>query len=461
MVNDGFALRCLSIVTAGVLASLSLVSCGGGGVDTGGNIPITTSFLRVVNTLTDSPTLVAGLDGTALTRVSYAQATGLQQLVAGKKALDVQYVDAAGQAVALIDNEQIDLGVDDQTTVFLVGTLSSKRTKTVVNRVPDIASGNAEVQVMQAAANAGTLDVYLTNIDAATDLKVPSLAPEQASDLATVAADAGGTNYRLRVERPGNPQVLYDSGEFSIAGGTRVMFVVVEYFGPSVANGPGAEGFRVVQLSAQNATNFANEVLPGAFRIANMDPGHAAIDVYIGPVDGTPDFDNVTFASVSALQQFAAGPLECNVTAATPAGGMTVLYTGTVGLTPGDTRTLVVTGSGTNIAARATVDLTRPIAGEGQLQIVNAAPTAASIDTYLIKSGATIADTLASVTNQPPLAFAGIRASPGIFDVAFTPVSSRVPLVAPVQLAVVDGGIYTVYAADAAGGQYQIIVTTD
>ena len=452
MVNDGFALRCLSIVTAGVLASLSLVSCGGGGVDTGGNIPITTSFLRVVNTLTDSPTLVAGLDGTALTRVSYAQSTGLQQLVAGKKALDVQYVDAAGQAVALIDNEQIDLGVDDQTTVFLVGTLSTKRTKTVVNRVPDIASGNAEVQVMQAASNAGTVDVYLT--DAAADLasatKLTNLAYEQASALATVAP---GTNYRLRVTAPGGTTPLYDSGVFSIVAATRVMFVVVEYFGP------GGNGFRVVQLSAQNATNFANEVLPGAFRIANMIADVAAIDLYIGAVSGTPAFQNVAFGSVAALKQFAAGPLLCTVT---PAGNATMqLFSGTVGLSAGDTRTLVVTRSGANIGARATVDLTRPITGEGQLQIVNAAPTAASIDTYLIKSGATIAGTLASVTNQPPLAFAGIRASPGIFDVGFTPVSSRVPLVAPVQLAVVDGGIYTVYAADAAGGQYQIIVTTD
>ena len=450
--NDGFALRCLSIVTAGLVASLSLVSCGGGGVDNGGNIPITTSFLRVVNTLTDSPTLVAGLDGTALTRVSYAQATGLQQLVAGKKALDVQYVDTAGRSVVLIDNEQIDLGIDDQTTVFLVGTVSTKRTKTVVNPVPDIASGNAEVQVMQAAANAGTVDVYLT--DAAADLaaatKLTNLAYEQASALATVAP---GTNYRLRVTAPGGTTALYDSGVFSIVAATRVMFVVVEYFGP------GGNGFRVVQLSAQNASNFANEVLPAAFRIANMIADVAAVDMYIGAVAGTPAFQNVAFGSVAALQQFAAGTLLCTVT---PAGNATTrLFSGSVGLSPGGTRTLVVTGSGTDIGARATVDPTRPITGEGQLQIVNAAPSAASIDTYLVAAGASIDNTIASVTNQPPLAFAATRASPGIFDVAITPVSSKVPIVAPVQLAVADGGIYTVFAADTAGGQYRIIVTTN
>ena len=82
-----------------VLTSVVLASCGGSSYNgNNGNVgkPITTGFLRLVNTLPDSPTLLAGLDGATLTRVSFAQATQLQQLATGKYAIDAQYIDPAG-----------------------------------------------------------------------------------------------------------------------------------------------------------------------------------------------------------------------------------------------------------------------------------------------------------------------------------------------------------------------------
>ena len=200
-----------------IVLAIVLGGCGGKNYSNNGaqNKPITTAFIRVTNTITDSPILLAGLDGTTLTRVSYAQATGLQQVPSGKYALDVQYLDPNGNAVAVINKEVLDLTVNDRDTVYLVGTLDTLHTKLVENPAPAIASGNAEVQVMQASQRAGSVDVYLT--DAAADLasssKLTSVAFEEASPLATVAA---GTNYRLRVTSPGTTNVLYDSGVFAL-----------------------------------------------------------------------------------------------------------------------------------------------------------------------------------------------------------------------------------------------------
>jgi len=440
-----------------VLASIVLASCGGSGYDGNGNgnvgKPITSGFLRLVNTLPDSPTLLAGLDGATLTRVSFAQATQLQQLATGKYAIDAQYLDPAGTTVTLINKEQVTINIDEQSTVFIVGTLNDHHTKTIVNPVPAITAGNAEVQVMQTVASQSSLDVYLTDAvaDIATSPKLASVAFDEASDLTTVAS---GTNYRLRVTAAGSTTVLYDSGVFSIADMTRVTFVVVDYFGP------GGAGFRVVQLSNQNATNFPNEALPVAFRVANMIADIPSADLYVGPVAGTPTFSAVAYGSVAALKQFPAGTLTCTATVAgAPA---TVLFTGTVTLAPGETRTLVLAKGVGSAASRTTIDNTRPVGSEGQLQVINAAPSSTPTDMFVIAPGKSTTDTNAVVVNQPLLSIAGAIAAAGSYDLVFTATATTGPIAGPDPITIDNGGIYTIYVIDAPGGgaPYHIVVST-
>lgn len=448
--NRAYAVRCLWAVCASVL----LASYGGSGYDgngTGTNKPITTGFLRLVNTLPDSPTLLAGLDGATLTTVSFGQATALQQLVTGKYAINVQYVDPDAKTVPLINKEQTTVNTNEQETVFIVGTLNDLHTKTVLNPVPDIAAGNAEVQVMQTVANQ-SLDVYLTDAaaDIATSPKLATVAFDQASDLTTVPS---GANYRLRVTAAGSTTVLYDSGVFPINDLTRVIFVVVDYFGP------GGSGFRVVQLSNQGSTNFANEVLPVAFRVANMIPDLPLADLYIGPVAGTPTFAGVPYGTVTTAQQFAPGTLDCTLTVA--GDPTTVLFNGSVIVTAGETRTLVLTKAAGAVVSRTSVDNTRPISSEGQLQIINAAPSSTQPDMFLIAAGGTLTGATAKIVNQPLLSIASAISAEGNYDVAFTATASTTAIAGPDPLTIENGGIYTIYAIDAAGGgpPYQIVVT--
>ena len=446
--NQRCVLRGLCIVAS----CLWLAGCGSGysGGQYQGAAPVTTSFLRVVNTVPDSPTLLAGVDNANLARVSFAQATGLQQTLSGPYSLNVNYLDATGTTVPAITPQALTLLADEQTTAFVIGTLGAARTKLVVHAVPNISAGSAQVQVVQTAAAAGTLDVYLTDAaaDLATATKLTTVAFEQASDLATITS---GANYRLRVTAPGSSNVLYDSGAFSIGDMTRLMFVVVDYFGS------GGAGFRVIALNNQAATTFPQEVLPGAFRVANMIADVPLLDLYLGPVAGTPVFHNVAFGSVAALQQFTAGTLNYTLTIA---GTANALATGSVALNPGDTRTLVASRNGASVAARATVDSTRPVSGRGQLQIINAAASAGALNCYVTKPGDALGTSTAATLDQPLLTFATAVASAGTFDVVFTPTTDLSVAAGPEPLVVASGGIYTIYAADAAGGgaPYQIVV---
>jgi hypothetical protein len=446
------AVRCLAIVSCLVL----LASCGGSSYKGNGgtNKPITTAYLRLVNTVPDSPVLLAGLDGTTLTRVTFGQSTVLQQLATGKYAINVQYLDPTGKTVALINKEQLVLTENEQATVFIVGTLNDRHTHTIDELVPDITAGNAEVQVMQTVASQASLDVYLTDAaaDLATSTKLTTVGYDQNSEIATIPA---GTNYRLRVTAAGSTTVLYDSGVFSIPELNRLVFVVVDYFGP------GGNGFRVVQMNSQNVTLFPNEALPGAVRIANMIPDVPSVDMYVGGIAGTPAFAGVAFGTVSALQNFPAGTLDLAVTVA--GDPSTVLYTGSVILTSGDTRTLVTTRAAGVVVARATIDLTRPVTGQGQLEIINASPTAGPVDLYLIAAGQALADTTPAPVDLPVLAFAGSVQVPATYDVAFTATTVKTALAGPSSLVIADGGIYSIYSIESPGGgaPYQIVFSTD
>jgi hypothetical protein len=442
-------LSCVALIVAAV-------GCGGKNYNNSGaqNRPITTAFIRVTNAISDSPILLAGLDGTTLTRVSYGQATGLQQVPSGKYALDVQYLDTNGNPVAVINKDVLDLTVNDQDTVYLLGTLDTLHTKLVENPAPAIAAGNAEVQVVQASSRAGSVDVYLTDAaaDLATATKLASVAFEDATPLSTIPA---GTNYRVRVTSPGTTTVLYDSGVFAIDDLSRVTFVVVDYFGP------GGNGFRVLDQDSQVARLFPAEALPAAIRLANMIADQPSVDMYLGPVVGTPAFAGIAYGAIAPLQDVTAGALTYSITVAgTPA---TVLATATVNVTPGETRTVVATRSASGAATRTTVDATRPVKGQGQVQVVNAAPTALDVDAYFLTSGTTIDAATATIVDLPVLSFAAAVRAPASYDIAFTPTANKTTLAGPTAQDVADGGIYSVYLIDAPGGgaPYQIVVGSD
>ena len=163
-----------------------------------------------------------------------------------------------------------------------------------------------------------------------------------------------------------------------------------------------------MQLSNQNATNFPNEALPVAFRVANMIADIPSADLYVGPVAGTPTFSAVAYGSVAALKQLPAGTLTCTATVAgAPA---TVLFTGTVTLAPGKSTT----------------------------------------------------DTNAVVVNQPLLSIAGAIAAAGSYDLVFTATATTGPIAGPDPITIDNGGIYTIYVIDAPGGgaPYHIVVST-
>jgi Domain of unknown function (DUF4397) len=442
--------RCAAYACVAVVAAL-LAGCGGS--SSGGTFFPVTGFIRAVNTIPDSPTLSAGVTALVASRVSFAQATSLNAVSGGVNyTFNAQYLSGV-TAVPVVSNLTVPVSGDQQVSIFLMGSLATPTTKLVTNPIADIAAGEAEFQIVHAATSQTTLDVYLTDAAAPLAGATPiTLAYEAASDLMTVPAS---TNYRLRVTAPGDGTVLYDSGAFPLASLARTTFVLVDYFGP------GGNGFRIVQLTNIAAATFPNEALPGALRVANMVANQSAIDVYVGGVGGAPTFGDVAFGTIGARQQFGAGALNVTVTPAQTPG--TVLFTGTVTLNSGESRTLAFALNGSDVVGRFALDSTRPISVQPQLQSVQASPSSGNVDIYLLSAGETVDDVGAALPDLPLLSVTSTAPTAGAYDVEVTPAGDKTVVVGPVPIVLDDAGIYTMYLSDTPGGGLpaQIILADD
>jgi hypothetical protein len=413
-----------------------LSSCGG---NSGGSNPIVlTGFVRVVNSVPDSPTLSTGVTVNALARASFGQSTQLVQLFTGNYVVTVQYTNAAGTVVRPIPDQALALPIEEQATLYVMGDLDTARAKWVVNPLPILAAGEAQVQFVHTATGLGAVEVHLT--DAAAPLAggtSVTLAFEAASDLLDVAA---GDNYRLRVTDPGGAVVLYDSGPFEINSMGRATFVLLDYFGP------GGNGFRVVKLTNLAATTFPQEALPSALRIANMVGGEAAIDVTVGAAT----YGGVDFDAITATQELAAGEHDVTVTqAGVPAN---VLFTGKLTISPGETRTLLLSKIGANVGARSSLDSVRRISVQPQLQILQASPASGNVDIYLLKAGETVDDVDPGLANVPPSSTTSVTPAAGTYGVVVTATGSKAIDAGPVPVTLEDGGIYSIYISDTPAG---------
>ncbi len=430
---------------------LLLSACGG---SSGGNNFITTSgFVRVVNSIPDSPTLDTGITSSAFGRVSFGQSTQLVQLFTGGYNVTVQYLDATGTVVHPVPDQPLALQIEEQATLYVLGELDTARAKWVINPVAVLNAGEAQVQFVHTALGVGTVDIYLTDSAAPLAGATPvTLSFEAASDLLDIAS---ASDYRLRVTAPGSATVLYDSGTFSIASMGRATFVLVDYFGPA------GNGFRAVQLTNLAAATFPQEALPGALRIANMIANEPSIDVTIGPTGGPPTYSGVTFDGITATQQFASGNL--NVTATRAGSPATVLFTGALILSPGETRTLLLSRTGTTVSARSSLDTVRPISVQPQLQLLQASPASGDVDVYFLSAGETVDGVIPDLVNVPPSSTTSLLPVAGTYDVVVTSAGSKTVAAGPVTVTVENDGIYSIYFSDATGGgtPLQIVLGDD
>ena len=428
-----------------ILVSFAFGCDGGGDDDDDDVVDETTNQIRFVNAVPDSPILTVQINESSVANVSFGQSSAATNRNPGTYEVDIEYSLPGGLTQELIDDLEIDLDADEIVTVVASGPVESPEATIVESPVPDISSGDAEVEFFHAVTAEQRLDFYLTAVDTPLSSATPSatLGFREHSEIQSLTAG----EWRLRVTHEGHSEVLYDSGPFDLNALTRRMLLAIDYFGP------GGSGVRAVKIDPLSASTFPEEYLPTSLRVANLIADSIAVDVF-GSSDPAEDplWRAVSFSAMSDYIELPAGVADLLVTLEN--NSPAIQYSDSTQLIAGEQRTLVVAGlhADGSSSGRIVLDNIRRIATETQLRVVHGSSSTGAVDFYLLSPSQPVSDASPVFRNLSFLTNGYVSIEPGTYDIVFALEGEETILLGPERLVMEANGIYSLFFSDAEGG---------
>lgn len=429
----------LSVPLTLLMTLFALTACG-----SGNNQSITQDDLgsvRMFNGIADSPALSFTLENSTFATLPFGQVSGFSQTVDGRFDVDVSFIAIDTTFTTLVDDFRTEVREQEQTTVVVTGSIAAPVIFEFNAPNPNIPTGTTEFHVIN-TGNAGSVDFHLTPDNADLGAPTTSVANNAVSEL--LSTDSGSR--RIRLTAPGSSDVIYDSGSFELANGSRLIFHVKPYFGP------GDNTVRVANIDGTRSTGFSNEELPVSLRIANAIADVAGADTAVVVNGTTTETTDIPSNSFSAPQLFSAGSADLQVNMQTDPG--TPFFIDTQLLVAGEQRTLLVAGSVTNgtTVGRLTIEPVRPISTSAQINVLQGTISSGRIDVYLLEAGETTETTGATIADLTLLANATREVQAGTYDVVVTQNGVTTVLADPVPLTLENGDIRTILVTDADSG---------
>ncbi|MEO8225606.1 MAG: DUF4397 domain-containing protein [Gammaproteobacteria bacterium] len=442
------------------VASVVLVSCGGGG---GINNELA---LRVIHAAPDLPAVKFLVDGVSISGAAADYKQGSRFIFVTPRSYEFSIQGVLPGGNALIGAAQARALVAGREYTYLAigkAATDSVATLEVDNPVEEIPAGRARLDIVHAAPDApASVDVYLT-------------AP--GADLLAENPVAAGLNYgvapagRLLVPldfcpvvdpetrnlcvvriTPANvkTEVLYESAAFQLNNRDDLLLVAID----NTAAGPAP-----VSLLVNNrfsTTEALDKNSTSAFRVVHVSPDAPALDVRGDNSDEGTDID-ITFASgltyLGSSGYVGAPPDLYTITGVKTAAPevVPVLFTSIGSLVAGRRATLLASGLLASIGSLVLQDdNVRPVFAVGKLRIVNAAPGNGTADVYILPTDP--GTDIATVDPEARLGFLGRAGhaafAPTTYTVTFTGSGTKTVL-ASAQVAATAGTVQTAILVDA------------
>ena len=409
--------------------------------------------IRIVNAIPDASSINAFINAAPVAAPNFGDSSPLNQSLVGRYVLNIVYAPPNDVATTLVDNEIVDLTDPDEYSFVMIGPIATAhllRVKNVEITYGVLANPTQppppDYQIVHAATSVAAVDVYVT--DATADLATATpVATVNFGDVTGLTKLDAAVTYRLRVTPVGSKTpVLFDSGAYNVSIFQRSMYMLLDNFGP------GGEALRVADIDATGSQDFVNQTLASALRVANEIPDTPSVDVYLGDTSGTPVVRNAAYGVTTPYVTVPNGSTTMTIT---PAGDpTTVVASGVIAFVGGQARSLYTSRSTPAAAATfiGVIESQRSILGQAQLRLVDASPTAGTIDVYVLIPGQPISDASPTLANASLLATNSTNLTPGSYDVIVTRAGSTVQLFGPDRISVDAGAVYSAVLLDAAGG---------
>ena len=434
--------------------------------------PAPSTTVQVLHASPDAPAVDVLVNGeVALSGVDYKDSSGWGDFDAGTYSVEVQGILPGGNAT-VIGPADLPFEADTINTVVALNDVQNIEPLVLTQPRTPVSAGAARVWVLHAANNVqelvqGPVDVYVTAPDADLTAEAP-LGSFNFKE--TLPADgpaelpAGDYQIRVGVGTPGDANFLlaFDSGTVTLAEGADLVIAAV----PNTTRGDSPVS--LVVLDSDGSGEILSDGTPAALRVVHASNNTPAVDVFADgaalieglefpnfePADGPTEIPAGTYSVVVApagtgVDSAAIGPADLEFAAGTTTD---VIAVGRLGGTEGTIEELTVTVAD---------DDPRPIPLFAKVRIIHASVTAAtatadSVDIYVTAPNTDISDESVAPTlsGVAYLANTGFLALPGgTYDITVTVGGSRVPAIGPLEdVALEDGGVYTVIARDALPG---------
>ncbi|HEX9277690.1 MAG TPA: DUF4397 domain-containing protein [Vicinamibacterales bacterium] len=427
-----------------VLLCLCAVAVALPGCNTGQGVGATaiTTRVRVLNLIPNAAgiTLTLDTDAPVVTGLGFQQLTQYLNVNPGSREFKVS-VD--GGATTLIGTTLGLVAGADYTFVVFGAVEAANTVLQFDTNLPIPNGGTFFLRVIDLAAIAGGIDVYLTPLGADISATAPVIA--NATYLGTtgfVPATAG--NFQLRVTPNGTKEVIFDSGT-TLSFGDKTLVQVVAFAKGSAK----LVNIAVLNLDQDGTGQFVDNLL-AEFKLTNASS--------VGPlnvfVDGVLALANVPFAGVSNYEKVIAGSRTISIqSAATPGANLLTL---TPSLAPATDTSIVVSGPAGALQGLVLTDNNLPSAVDhARVRFVNASPDLASMDVYVnfVRLFSAVASNSAS-----PYAELAADTTGTAYEFDFNVAGTTTPALMLPNVLIAAGKTYTVYVVGQGAARQGVVV---
>jgi hypothetical protein len=419
--------------------------------------PGTYANLQFVNASPDAPPIDVLLDGTPVIRhLDYGEGTGEHPITPGSHSLTIQ-IETPGTPTTVVGPTTLDAAANMDYVVAVEGNVGTNPATITTVVFPHtlalVPAQSTQIQVLNATPGSAPLAVYLTAPGADLASSTPlGTAPYQGSVGPTQVA-AGAEQIRLTTT-DGTNAVVYDSGTITLAGGTDLVFSLLETppvpAPASAIVAPPAPQMSAVDASG-NVTHLPYVGTGALLRFIHASPDAPALIVTANgsPIGGVPAA--FIYGNSTSYLSVTPGLNTLSIAAADNPG--VALASKTRDLDAGSAHSLYALGTLAQIFPFITRDDYRPYATQARLRLIQGSPSASLVDVYLTASGAGIASTAPTYAALPFATDTGyVSYAQGNYDLTVTAAGSKTPLVGPVATSLANGGTSTVVVSDAPGG---------
>ncbi len=449
------------------LASFTVVSCLAvalTGCNNDSDLPEVTppppppSFadVRVIHAAPDAPLVNVYANDQVLgglENVDYQVASGLIEVQPNTYDVRVEAIVPGGNVDVI--SASLTLEADMVYNVFAIDTVADGvEPLLVANADTAVSAGNARVQVVHAAPNAPTVDIYVTAPDDDLMAAQPTATASFKDFTGQLEVPAG--DYRIRITAAGMTDVLYDSGTVNLADGADLVVAATQ----SVAAGDAP--VTLLAIGENGATPLLDANSGAELRVVHGIADAPPVDVIAN--DSVTLFNGPGFLEYSDYINVAADSYTIDVVA-TADNSVVAIDDAPVTLDAGMFYTAIANNTLASPDLDLLVDMPRSVATESRVRIIHASQAAGPVDIYVTADGdiSAVEPAFAEVPyNTGTLAETGyVSLAPGDYVVSVTAPGSKDAVIETPVLTLAAGGIYTAIAVDGMDSNPPQLITLD